>query len=204
MAIMSAAKATWLGVEVPAGQNLARVREDERVVRYPVRLDRQRRRRLPEQIEAGAHHLRLAAQAIRVLHALVSREVRGADPAPSHEGAERRGDLGLAAVASQGLDARIERRVGAPGGVGRERTADQGCLKGALGAEQAGERQRRRELRAVQESEPLLGPELERRKAERGESLLGGDLAALTPERAVPHQGRHHMRERRQVPGGAG
>src|SRR3546814_2384002 len=50
--------------------------EDQRIVRYAVRLDVQRRRGLAQQVERRAHHLRLAAQAIGVLDAGVAVAVR--------------------------------------------------------------------------------------------------------------------------------
>src|SRR3546814_11825810 len=61
-----------LGVEITAGERLIGLREDQRIVGHAVRLDRQRRRGLAQQVERGAHDLRLAAQAIGVLHARVA------------------------------------------------------------------------------------------------------------------------------------
>ena len=76
-----------------------------------------------EQVEAGAHHLRLAAQAVRVLHALVADQVRGADRAAGQQrrGSRRRRDL--ARLAAHRVDARVERRVAAARGVQRQRAA---------------------------------------------------------------------------------
>ncbi len=57
---------------------------------------------------------------------------------PLHQRAQRRRRLDLAAMAPQRVDARIERRVGAAGGVGRERSGDQRGLKQPLRVEQPG------------------------------------------------------------------
>src|SRR3546814_8322987 len=65
-------------------------------------------------------------------------------------------DVALAGMAAQRVDARIERRVGALGGFGRERASDQGGAEDGLGAEQAGERVGSRKLRAVEQREPFL------------------------------------------------
>ena len=62
------------------------------------------------------------------------------------------------------LDPRIEWRVGAARGVGRERTGDQRRTEHVLGREQSRERFRRRVLRAVEECEPFLRPERMRRE----------------------------------------
>ena len=63
------------------------------------------------------------------------------------------------------LDAWVERPVGALGGIGRERAGDERRLEHALGLEQAGERQRGRDLRAVEQRQTLLRAEDERRQA---------------------------------------
>ena len=60
----------------------------------------QRRGGLAQEIETGAHHLRLAAQAIGVLDPFVAGEMRSANGASREQGAQRRGDLDLAAMAA--------------------------------------------------------------------------------------------------------
>ena len=154
-----------LGMEVAARDHLARVGEDERVVGDAVRLRRQRRRGLAQEVEAGAHHLRLAAQAIGVLDALVVHAMRSPDGAARHERPERRGGLDLARMPPQALDALVEGPVRAPRRIGGERARDEGRLPGALGLEQGGERQRRRDLGAVEEGEALLRAERQRPRA---------------------------------------
>ena len=72
-----------LGVEIAAGDDLAGLGKHQRIVGDAVRLDRQRARGLRASGRGSAHHLRLAAQAIGILHALVAFEMRLADSLPS-------------------------------------------------------------------------------------------------------------------------
>ena len=61
-----------LGVKVAAGKYrdvFIFVDKDERIVRHRIRLDEQHRRRVAHLVETRAHHLRLTAQTVRVLHA---------------------------------------------------------------------------------------------------------------------------------------
>ena len=67
---------------------------------------------MPQLVEAGAHHLRLAAQAVRILHARAVL-VRRADRAAIEQRPVGRGGLRLAAMAAHRMDARVERRVAA-------------------------------------------------------------------------------------------
>src|SRR3546814_16348383 len=83
--------------------------EDQRIVRYAVRLDVHRRRGLAQQVERRAHHLRLAAQAIGVLDAGVAVAVRSTDRRAGHQDARRRRDLELPAIPWTATDARITR-----------------------------------------------------------------------------------------------
>jgi hypothetical protein len=55
---------------------------------------------LAQQVEDGAHDLRLAAQAIGILHPLVANQMRGADRRAGHQAAQRGGRVDLAAVAA--------------------------------------------------------------------------------------------------------
>ncbi len=59
-----------LGVEVAAADEV--VTDDQRVVRHGVGFAQQHQRRVAKLVQAGPHHLRLAAQAVRVLHAVVA------------------------------------------------------------------------------------------------------------------------------------
>src|SRR3546814_3705007 len=61
------------GVKIAARERLVRIGEDQRIVRHAIGLDRQRRAGLAQQIEHGAHHLRLTAEAIGILHAQIGK-----------------------------------------------------------------------------------------------------------------------------------
>src|SRR3546814_20685294 len=85
-------------------------------------------------------------------------------------------------MAAQRVDARIERRVGALGGFGRERASDQGGAEDGLGAEQAGERVGSRKLRAVEQREPFLRAEVERGPTRLLRRIGGGDRSRIPPD----------------------
>ena len=70
-----------LGVKISARDDLAGLDQHQRIVRDGVGLDRQRAGGLHQQVKRGAGHLRLTAQAIGILHALVAFEMRLADVA---------------------------------------------------------------------------------------------------------------------------
>ena len=69
-----------LGVKVAAGEHVALLDEQQRIVGDGIGLDAQRRGAVADQIEAGAHHLRLAAEGVRILHSRAV-QMRGADRA---------------------------------------------------------------------------------------------------------------------------
>ena len=64
------------------------------------------------------------------------------------------------------MDARIERRIRAARGVGRQRAGDERRAPQRLGLEQAGERVGGGELRAVEQRQPFLRRERDRREAD--------------------------------------
>ena len=101
-----------LGVEIAARKDLASIGHHQRIVGDAVRLTRQHRGCRTYDIEGRTHHLRLATQRIGVLHARIVGEMRAANLAVGHQRAEHAGDVDLAGLAAQGLDAGIERRIG--------------------------------------------------------------------------------------------
>ena len=163
-----------LGVKVAARQRFVGIGEDERIVGNGIRFRNQRRRGLAQKIEAGPHHLRLAAQAIGVLHSFVAREVRSANGASGEQGAQRGGDLDLASMAAKRMYSGVERRVRSACAVGRHCASDKRRAEQRLGLEQADQRISGRELRAVEQSEPLLGLKRDRLEADLGEASGGG------------------------------
>ena len=72
-------------MEIATGQRFLRVGKDQRIVRDAIGLDFQRRRNIAHHVERRAHHLRLAAQTVWVLHAIIVGQMRGADTAPLHQ-----------------------------------------------------------------------------------------------------------------------
>src|SRR5947209_707135 len=147
-------------MEIAAREN--RLAEDEGVVGDGDRLDLEDARRVAQLLEAGAHHLRLAAQAVRVLYARVVLEMRAADLAALHQLQIVLRHLALPGVAAQLVDARIERRIAARGRIDRERARRHRGREDILGSEEADERERRGDLRAVEERQAFLRGELDR------------------------------------------
>ncbi len=94
---LSAANATGSAWKLPPERISPRLREHERIVGHRVRLDQQHAGRMPHLVDARAHHLRLAAQAVRVLHA-VAVDVRRADVALREQVAVERRGVALAAM----------------------------------------------------------------------------------------------------------
>ena len=193
-----------LGVEVAARERFVVVGEDQRIVGDAVGFVGERRRRLAQQIERRAHHLRLAAQAIGVLHARIAGEMRGADGAAGHQRAQRRGAFDLAAMAAQRMDARIERRVRAARRVeSTARPSTSAEREQRFRLEQADERIGGRELRAVEQRQTLLRRERERRQPGLGERLRRRHRRVADPRLADADHRRRHMGERREIAGGA-
>ena len=67
---------------------------------------------MPQHIEAGADHLRLTSNGIRILHPPAF-EVRRSNIAALHQFSQHAGDRNLPAVSAHALDALVERRVAA-------------------------------------------------------------------------------------------
>ena len=139
-AIASAANATGSAWKLPPRRCCHRAvfaREDQRVVGHRVGLAHQHQRGMAQLVEAGAHHLRLAAQAVRVLHPVVALEVRAADRAALEQRAVVARDVDLPRLAAQRVDARIERAVAAARRIDRQRADDERRLEHRLERQEA-------------------------------------------------------------------
>src|SRR3546814_20054271 len=79
-----------------------------------------------------------------------------ADRRARHQAAQRVGRLDLAFVAAKRMDARVERRVGALGRLGRERARPQRRAEQPLGLEQPRKSTDTSKLRAAEPREPFL------------------------------------------------
>ena len=195
-------KGHGLRMEVAAGEHVAFLAKDERVVGDAVGLEQERACDVLDLLQAGARNLGLAAQRIRVLHA-VAVLVRAADVALAEHVAERRGNGNLRRLAAGVVDARIERHAAAERCVHRHRAGEDRACEQVFRREQGLERERGRDLGAVQQREPFLRPELERLDTcglERRDAIL---FLALHTYPALADQRERQVRERREVTGGA-
>ncbi len=84
-----------------------------------------------------------------------------ADFAARHQGAQPGGGFDLAFVAAGCVNARIERRIRALHRIGRHRARHQRGVEHILGLEQCVERERRRNLRAVEQRQALFWAKLQ-------------------------------------------
>src|SRR5205085_11371884 len=126
-----------------------------------------------------AHHLRLAAQAVRILHARIVLQMRAADLTILEKREIVLGDVPLPGMAAQFVDPIIERRVAPRGRVDRQ-CAGRNCAgEYILAGKETCEREGRRDLRAIEQRQALLWRELERLRvldladAEEGEREMG-------------------------------
>ena len=191
-----------LGVEIAARDDFVAAGEEDRVVGDRIGLDLERARGVGEEVERGAHDLRLAAEAVGVLHP-VAVVVAGDDLAAVEQGADPGGDGDLAGLAAQLMDAVVERGAAALERVDRQRAGVERGGEHALAEEQGVERDRGRGLGAVDQREAFLGGEDERVAAHALERLRGGQDFAGEVDAAFAHQRGDHVRERGEVARGA-
>ena len=173
---LSAANATGSAWKLPPERISPVVGEHERIVRDRVRFGQRARGRVAHLVEARAHHLRLAAQAVRILHARAV-HVRRADRAAVRAA---RGRSRAASIwprwprtawmrASNGVSLpRHASTVSAP--------ATNAAASARSRGEQAGERERRRHLRAVEQREPFLRRE---RRPAQGRARASASRAGI-------------------------
>src|SRR6185369_13135440 len=132
----------------------------------------------------GADDLRLAAQAVRILNAIVAVQVRAADLAAREQGAVVARDVDLPRLAAQRVDARVERAVAAARRVDGERADDERRLEHRLEGEQR---------------EPFLGGEREGGDADALQHLGRRTANAVDDELALADQRQRQVRERREI-----
>ena len=100
-----------LGMEIAAGEDFVVIGEHQRVIGNGVGLHRQHGGGLAQLGQCRTHHLRLAAQAVGVLH-LAAFGMRQADFALlAQEVAVNGGGIDLALLAAYRMDARVKRRT---------------------------------------------------------------------------------------------
>ena len=110
-------KAHGFGVEVASRHDLP-VRQDQRIVGGGIRLDLQRGGGHAQHVHRRPRHLRLAADAIGVLHPAVASDMAFADFGPRQQGAHGRRRLDLAGMAAQRVDFGMQGRGGPHDGIG--------------------------------------------------------------------------------------
>ena len=159
--------------------------------------------RYPSASTDRAVDLRHAAQRVRVLDLVRGRVVRPLERAVAKEPAELARDGDLARMGSSGLECRRERHVRAEQRLDRHRRRDAGGRGEPRGVHRHQRTQRRHQLRAVEDREPLLGPEDERLQPGLSErDARRHDLPAHL-HLPAPDERQRQVRERREVTGGA-
>ena len=118
-------KCDRLGVKIPARDDLSGLNQHQRIVGDGVGFDRQGAGGLHQQVKHGAGHLRLAAQAIGILHALVAFEMRVANVATRQQRGQGRAGRDLPGMPSQFLDLRAKRGGRSHGRIDRQGTCHQ-------------------------------------------------------------------------------
>ena len=192
-----------LRVKVAAGGDPAGLHQHERIVGHPVGLDAKRAGGLSKEVDARTEHLRLAADAIGVLHADVIVAMALADLRSGKERPRRRGGLALAPVTAESVDLGKERLGRSHDRIGRKGADRDGALGRPPGVEEGRECTRARELRPVEESQALLRTEGERRDSGRLERGPARHAAPFERGGPLADHHRREMRERRKVAGSA-
>ena len=196
-------KGDRLGVKISARDDLAGLDQYQRIVGDGVGFDRQRAGGLRQQVKRGAGHLRLAAQAIGILHTLIAFQMRVPDIAALQQYCQRRAGGDLPGMPAQLLDLGAERRRRGHRRIDRQGTCHQRRAGETMGAQQAGNGIGRRKLRTVDQREAFLRPEGDRRETGSGQRIKARyDLAVDKRLPLADHDG-GHMRERRQIAGRA-
>ncbi|MCY1353954.1 hypothetical protein D9M69_403080 [compost metagenome] len=190
-------------MEVATGDHVTLLGEYQRVVGNRVGLDLQHFRGLAQLGQAGAHDLRLATQGVRVLDLVALRVGLGDLAAGCEQVAVGGSGVDLAALATGGVDARIERRTGTQHGFDAQAAADGGGGEQVFGLEQTTQGVGSGHLGAVEQGQALLGGQGHRLQAGDGQGFGGRQPLALVARLALTEQDQGHVRQRCQVAGGA-
>ncbi len=124
-----------LGMEIAAADRDILILEHDRIVGHGAGLDGQGAGGVGQQVERRAHHLRLAAEAVGVLHPAAA-EMAVDDFAAVEKTADFGGDADLAGLAADRADARIERLDRALERIDRQRAGGERRAEYPLGHEQ--------------------------------------------------------------------
>ena len=196
-------EADRLGMKVSARGDFAPFDQNQRVVGHGVGFDGQCGGRHTQNIQGGAEHLGLAANAVGVLHAAVAVAVTLADFRSAHHRRHPIGHVDLPAMAAQPMDLGVQRRGRSHNGVGGQGRGEQRGLGEAARVEQRGEGVGARELRAVDQGEALFRAQRKRGNPGAAQRLFAGQSLAPVKGLALADQHGGHVREGRQIAGGA-
>ena len=189
------------GVEIAAGQDVVVVAEYQRIVRNRVGFHFQHAGGVADLGQAGTHHLRLAAQAVRVLH-LAAVFVRVFDFAVFQQRAVGAGGVDLAGMAAHGVDARIKRGTAALRRFHRHRAGHHGRGEQVFRRKQAFQGKGGGGLRAVQQGQAFFRGQGNRLQTSGQHGFTAMYALAVDEGFALADQHRAHVRQRGQVAGG--
>src|SRR5216117_2576114 len=192
-------EAQHLTVEVAAAQHGAVRRKDERIVRDAPEIAQDHVACEAERLARRPVDLWHAAQAVRVLHARAV-AVRGDDPALGRQAAQVRRGRELARVRPEPVDPLVERRVGPHQRLERHRPGD---VREANQTKRVGDgerRERRHQVRPVEEGQALLRLEGQRGEPGARERLSRRHALPVEPGLALADETQGHVREGHQVP----
>ena len=143
-------------------------------------------------------HLGRAAERVRVLN-LVAPAVRLYDRRALDEPQDVRRRVALARQRAKLVHFRNEAGTGALQGFERQGAGDVGRSREPACAHEPERPERRHELRAVDEREPLLGLERHRVEPDGGERVGAGKPLSVHARATLPDEGQGQMRERSEV-----
>ena len=190
-----------LAVEIPCGNDLDRVVEDDRVVGDGVEVDCDQVCEEPDPLARGAVHLRDAAKRVRIL------DVALACPEALRTGCERPHDLGRPLLARQrpeGVHALAERRSLAAQSLQRQRGDCVRTVEEPAGAQREQRADRRHEMGPVDQGQCLLRRQLDRLDA-GGRERSGGRARRAVGSRDLPlaDERQKRVRRRREITAGS-
>ena len=154
---------------------------------------------MPQLVQTGAHHLGLAAQAVRVLHAVVTVKVGKANGAAFQQSTVILRHVDLAGLTAQGMNARIEGSVATARGIDRQGANHKGRFQHRFERQQGMQGQRRRSLGAVDQGKSFLGAELQWLDSSLLQCGQRRNSLTVFKHGALAQQSQRHVRQRRQV-----
>jgi hypothetical protein len=190
-----------LAVEVAARDDLAVVREDERIVGDRGELALECAAHVVERVRHGADHLRGAPQRVGVLHAAAVGVARH-DIAAAEQLAQAGGHARLARLRAHRLESGVEGDGGALEGLERERARHDSGVEHTACVVHRERPNSGHEVGAVDERQALLGGQRQGLQPGPAQGVLAAQPLLLERGLALPHQHQPEVRQRRQVPGG--